>query len=157
METPVPDPSALPPTAGADADAGVFQHYRVLLRPDGTPWELGRGAMGVTYKALDENLRVAVALKVVSPHALTDDTARARFVREARAAARLRHRHVAAVHHLGQDEGGGYFYAMEFVDGETLEHYVRHHGPLPPGRALALVQHIARALGAVAQATGNVA
>jgi hypothetical protein len=97
-----------------------FEHYEVLTGDDGTPLELGRGAMGVTYKALDVNLRYAVALKVINARFIGDESARRRFVREARAAASVRHPNVASVFHLGKS-GDSYFYAMEFVDGESLD------------------------------------
>src|SRR5262245_27713239 len=75
--------------------------------------------MGVTYKAFDINLRCPVALKVISERYLGDESARLRFLREARAAASVRHPNVAWVLHLGRT-GQNYFYAMEFVKGETL-------------------------------------
>ncbi|MEY2604677.1 MAG: eukaryotic-like serine/threonine-protein kinase, partial [Verrucomicrobiota bacterium] len=68
-----------------------FEHYEILTREDGMPLELGRGAMGVTYKAVDVNLQCPVALKVVSARLIGDESARRRFVREARAAASVRH------------------------------------------------------------------
>lgn len=123
----------------------TYQHYEIARRPDGTPWELGRGAMGVTYKALDTNLHVPVALKVIASELLPDARARTRFLREARAAAQLRHNHVAAVYHLGQ-ESDGVFYTMEFIDGETLEALVRRDGPVPTLAALGLIEQAARAL-----------
>lgn len=128
----------------------VFQHYQVLKRPDGALWELGRGAMGITYKAFDTNLRCDVALKVINALHLNSETARARFLREARAAAGLRHRNVASVYHLGNDDQS-FFYAMEFVDGETVECLVKETGPMPPVDALQIVVQIARALGAAAK------
>ena len=127
----------------------TFQHYEVLVRDDGAPWELGRGAMGVTYKALDTNLRVPVALKVIHPRQLDSELVAQRFVREARAAARLRHPHIAAVYHLGQ-EGENWFYAMEFVDGDTAEALVKREGPLPEPTVLTLAIQAARALNAAA-------
>ncbi len=127
----------------------TFQHYEVLVRADGSPWELGRGAMGVTYKALDKNLRVPVALKVIHPRQLDSELVAQRFVREARAAARLRHPHIAAVYHLGQ-EGENWFYAMEFVDGDTAEALVKCEGPLPEPTVLTLAIQAARALNAAA-------
>jgi protein kinase-like protein len=96
-----------------------FEHYQVLKNKDGTPVELGRGAMGITYKALDVHLQCSVALKIINARFIGDDSARRRFVREARAAASIRHPNVASVFHLGESDGH-YFYAMEFVDGETL-------------------------------------
>ena len=128
----------------------TFQHYQILRRDDGSLWELGRGAMAVTYKALDNNLRCPVALKVVDAADLDDEHTRARFVREARAAAALRHRNIATVYHLGSD-GQKYFYAMEFVDGETVEDRVVRRGPLPPAEALGIAAQVARALGAAAR------
>jgi hypothetical protein len=96
-----------------------FEHYEVMLDEDGRPIELGRGAMGVTYKALDVDLRCPVTLKVISERYLGDESARLRFLREARAAASVRHPNVASVFHLGRT-ASSYFYAMEFVEGETL-------------------------------------
>jgi hypothetical protein len=106
-----------------------FQHYEVVVGEDGRLVELGRGAMGVTYKAFDVDLRCPVTLKVISEKYLGDESARLRFLREARAAASVRHPNVASVFHLGRT-GDNYFYAMEFVEGETLENLVRRSGPL---------------------------
>lgn len=122
-----------------------FQHYELLRRADGSPWELGRGSMGITYKAFDVNLCCEVALKVVNSTILDHPNARERFVREARAAAALRHRNVASVYHLGSD-GEHFFYAMEFVDGETLDALVRRRGPMPVAAALGVLLQVAKAL-----------
>jgi len=89
-----------------------FEHYELVTGADGKPVELGRGAMGVTYKAFDVHLHCPVTLKVISEKSLGDESARLRFLREARAAARLRHSNVASVLHLGRT-GSSYFYAME--------------------------------------------
>jgi hypothetical protein len=104
-----------------------FEHYQLVTGEDGKPVELGRGAMGVTYKAFDVNLRCPVTLKVISEQYLGDESARLRFVREARAAASVRHPNVASVFHLGRT-GNGYFYAMEFVEGETLAKLIKRSG-----------------------------
>ncbi|HWZ80678.1 MAG TPA: protein kinase, partial [Candidatus Sulfotelmatobacter sp.] len=104
-----------------------FEHYELVTGEDGKPVELGRGAMGVTYKAFDVDLRCPVTLKVISERYLGDESARLRFLREARAAAKVRHSNVASVLHLGRT-GDSYFYAMEFVEGETLEHFIRRSG-----------------------------
>ena len=124
-----------------------FQHYELLRRDDGTPWELGRGAMGITYKAFDVNLCCEVALKVVSSALVEHPEARERFVREARAAAALRHRNVASVYHLGIDDEH-FFYAMEFINGETLDALVRRGGPLSVENALRVILQVSRALAA---------
>ena len=89
-----------------------FEHYELVLGEDGKPVELGRGAMGVTYKAFDIDLHCPVTLKVISEKYLGDQSAQLRFLREARAAAKLRHSNVASVLHLGRT-GSSYFYAME--------------------------------------------
>ena len=111
--------------------------------------------MGVTYKALDVNLQMDVALKVISAKFSAHPEARARFLREARAAAKLQHPNVAGVHHFGTisfpseiGDGTECFYAMEFIEGETLEAFVRREGPLRPVAALEIALQIAHALGA---------
>jgi serine/threonine protein kinase/TPR repeat protein len=124
-----------------------FEHYEVLTRDDGSLYELGRGAMGVTYKAFDTSLKVPVALKVINAAYLDSEVARQRFVREAQSAAKLRHRNVATVYHLGT-EGEAWFYAMEFIDGETVDALVKRHGPLDPVLALQIAAQVARALNA---------
>jgi serine/threonine protein kinase len=75
--------------------------------------------MGITYKAFDIDLRRLAALKVISPRYLADQGARSRFLRGARAAGSVRHLNVASVFQLGASQKN-YFYAMEFVEGETL-------------------------------------
>ena len=122
-----------------------FDQYELITGDDGEPVELGRGAMGVTYKAFDTNLRYEVALKVIHPRYLADESSRARFLSEARAAAQLRHRNIASVFHLG-NERDEYFYAMELVDGETIEAWVRRKGPLDCATALDITLQITRAL-----------
>jgi serine/threonine protein kinase/tetratricopeptide (TPR) repeat protein len=135
------------------SESRFYQHYEVETRADGALHELGRGAMGVTYKALDVNLRVPVALKVINARYSSHPEARARFLREARAAARLRHPNVASVFHYGTlnrasaEEGAEEcFYAMEFVEGETLEARVRRDGKLSIPAALRMATQVTRAL-----------
>ena len=85
-----------------DQPAQRFDHYELVTGEDGKPVELGRGAMGVTYKAFDIDLHCPVTLKVISERYLGDESARLRFLREARAAASVRHPNVAWVLHLGR-------------------------------------------------------
>jgi serine/threonine protein kinase len=125
-----------------------FQHYELLVGEDGSPIELGRGAMGVTYKALDLDLHCHVTLKVISEKYLGDETARLRFLREARAAASVRHSNIASVFHLGK-RGGDYFYAMEFVEGETLQNLIKRSGRLDLELALEITEQVAAGLAAV--------
>src|SRR5271165_6164669 len=125
-----------------------FEHYELVTGEDAKPVELGRGAMGVTYKAFDVDLHCPVTLKVISEKYLGDESARLRFLREARAAARLRHSNVASVLHLGRT-GSGYFYAMEFVEGETLEKLIKRSGPLEAKLALEIATQVAAGLAAI--------
>ena len=130
-----------------------FQHYEILTRPDGSHWELGRGAMGVTYKARDVNLDTPVALKIINARFSARPEVRRRFLHEAQSAARLRHPNVASVFHFGTSnalpapngeamgmrakvDAGDCFYAMEFIEGESLETRLRRNGPLQPVFAL---------------------
>lgn len=129
------------------ADSVQFQHFEVLRNDDGSLFELGRGAMGITYKAFDTNLRCYVALKVINAAYLNSEVARQRFLREARAAAALRHPNVATVFHLGTEEDN-YFYAMEFIDGQTVESFMKREGAVPPAMALEIASQVSRALGA---------
>jgi predicted ATPase len=125
-----------------------FEHYELVMGEEGKPVELGRGAMGITYKAFDVDLRCPVTLKVISERYLGDESARLRFVREARAAASVRHPNVASVFHLGRT-GENYFYAMEFVEGETLEAVIRRSGRLEVKLALEIATQLAAGLAAV--------
>jgi serine/threonine-protein kinase len=106
--------------------------------------EIGRGAMGVVYKAWDPRLKRFVALKVLisGEHASTIDLAR--FRAEAQAAAGLSHRNIVSVYQVGECEGKAYF-GMQYVEGTTLAAMVRD-GPLPPREAARLVGLIARAV-----------
>src|ERR1700738_750014 len=125
-----------------------FEHYELVTGEDEKPVELGRGAMGVTYKAFDIDLHCPVTLKVISARYLNDESARLRFLREARAAAKLRHSNVASVLHLGRT-GSSYFYAMEFVEGETLEKLIKRSGRLDVKLALEIATQVAAGLAAV--------
>src|SRR5438093_9741452 len=104
----------------------VFGDFEIARQEDGSLWELGRGAMGVTYLALDNVLRRKVALKVIEVPAIParrdSQAVRERFLREARAAAALRHPNVAAVFQFGTSPNGSrFYYAMELIEGESLE------------------------------------
>src|ERR1700675_4565125 len=125
-----------------------FEHYELVAGEDGKPVELGRGAMGITYKAFDVDLHYAVTLKVISSRYLNDESARLRFLREARAAASVRHPKVASVFHLGRT-GENYFYAMEFVEGETLENLIKRSGRIEVKLALEITTQVAAGLVAV--------
>src|SRR4030095_14299855 len=131
----------------------VFGDFEVEQGADGSYWVLGRGAIGVTYLAADKVLRRRVALKVIEVPAAArgSQAVRERFLREARAAAALRHPNVAAVFQFGASPNGSRcFYAMELVEGETLETRVRRDGPLKAKLVLEIAIQITRALMAAA-------
>ena len=101
--------------------------------------------MGVTYKAIDTTLDRPVALKLIAADLLKSGKAKQRFVREAKAAAKIVHPNVATVFQFGE-EGDAYFYAMEFIEGEDLERYVHNRGPLSPRDGLLVIHQVAQAL-----------
>jgi serine/threonine protein kinase/tetratricopeptide (TPR) repeat protein len=138
----------------AKSDASfVFGDFEIVRRDDGSFCELGRGGMGVTYLARDNVLHRKVALKVIDVPAAArgSQAVRERFLREARAAAALRHPNVAAVFQFGASpDGSRCYYAMELVEGETLEDRVRRDGPLKARLVLEIAIQISRALMAAA-------
>lgn len=137
-----PDPSSRPPQSGehgpphAPARIGA---YRILET-------LGEGGMGVVYAARDERLERTVAVKTMSSMG-TDDTARRRFWREARAAASVNHPHVCQIYEIGED-AGALFIAMERLEGESLADRLRR-GPLRVGEAVPIGLEMLAALGAL--------
>src|SRR5438046_2429537 len=131
----------------------VFGDFEVEQNADGSCRELGHGAISVTYLAADKVLRRRVALKVIDVPAAArgSQAVRERFLREARAAAALRHPNVAAVFQFGASpDGSRCYYAMELVEGETLETRVRRDGPLSAKLALQIAIQITRSLMAAA-------
>jgi serine/threonine-protein kinase len=106
--------------------------------------ELGRGGMGVVYKARQRSLGRAVALKMMREARLSSDTDRARFVAEAESVARLKHPNIVTVFEVG-DRAGLPYIVMEFVEGRTLAQCLAD-GPLPPREAARLVAEVARAV-----------
>ncbi|MBX7118047.1 MAG: serine/threonine protein kinase, partial [Gemmatimonadaceae bacterium] len=116
--------------------------------------ELGRGGMGVVFRARDVRLDREVAIKVLPPERAADAETRTRFLREARTAGQLSHPHIVHIHRA--DERGAYaFFVMGLVDGETLAQRVRDRGPLPPADAVRHLREVAWAL-AYAHARGVV-
>src|ERR1700751_5799085 len=129
----------------SSGQAESFANFRILRRPDGSLYRLGQGGMGVTYKAIDTTLDRPVALKLIAADLLKSGKARQRFLREAKAAAKIGHPNVATVFQFGE-EGDAYFYAMEFIEGEDLERYVHNRGPLSPRDGLLVIHQVAQAL-----------
>lgn len=116
----------------------VFGEYLILD-------ELGRGGMGVVYKALHRRMQREVALKVLTDDALKRPQGFERFQREVRAAARLVHPNVVTCHDAGED-GGVEYLVMEFVEGEDLHHAVRADGPMSMDKAVDCIAQAANGL-----------
>jgi len=134
------------PVREVDLTGRAITHFRVIGK-------LGRGGMGVVYKAEDLKLGRLVALKFLAPQMPVDEEHRARFVREARALAAIDHPHICAVHEIDEAEGR-LFLAMAFIDGPTLKEKIAG-APLAWSEALRIVADAARGLQA-AHRTGVV-
>ena len=131
-----PGPAA--PAAGAPTDAPARLGSYPIER------EIGRGGMGVVYLGRDPRLDRPVALKVLPADLTAGGERLARFEREARILAQLRHPNIAGIYSLEED-GGRHFLALEYVEGETLaDRLVR--GPLPPVEALEVARQVAAAV-----------
>ena len=115
----------------------TISHYKITEK-------LGEGGMGVVYKAEDTKLDRTVALKFLAAHLLNDDEAKARFLREAKAAAALDHPNICTVYEIGEAEGKT-FLSMAFIEGEPLEVPIER-GPLPLKEALDIGRQIADGL-----------
>jgi hypothetical protein len=135
-----PDPPTLPAPAAAAGGAAPpqrFGEYEIL-------GEVGRGGMGVVYKAWEPGLRRFVALKMLLPGAIAEEAELRRFKSEAEAAARLQHPHIVAVHRAGEHDGR-HFFSMDFIAGPSLAQRLAD-GPLPGRAAARYVALVARAL-----------
>ena len=99
-------------------------HYRVVA-------ELGRGGMGIVYKAHEESLNRFVAIKVLGEHLTEDPGHVERFLREARSAAALNHPNIVQIYTVSEDQGR-HFFAMEYVSGRSLQQILKSSGPLEP-------------------------
>lgn len=108
---------------------------------------IGRGGMGVVYRATQLDLERPVALKIVAPELVQDEAARRRFVQESRLAASIDHPHVIPIHQAGE-EGGVPYLVMRYVAGDDGRSLVRREGPLAPERAARIVAQVADALDA---------
>src|SRR2546423_2880619 len=114
--------------------------------------ELGRGGMGVVYLAREVRLDRPVAIKLLPPSKACDPRLRERFLREARTAAKLSHPNVIPIHAV-EEIGEFVFFAMSYIEGETLTERVRRRGPLAPSEASRVLRDVAWAL-AYAHAQG---
>jgi len=106
---------------------------------------LGKGGMGMVYAGYDPLLDRKVAIKVLAPHLVWEEGFVERFLREARAAARIKHPNIVTVYDVGQEQDQFYF-VMEYLEGQTLSDHIRSRGALPPDEALSILQPLADAL-----------
>jgi serine/threonine protein kinase len=116
---------------------------------------IGRGGMGVVYRARDLALDRDVALKLLAPHLADDVSFRERFLTESRVAASLEHPNVVPIHDAGEIDGQLYI-AMRLVDGTDLKAMLRD-GPLVPSRAVRILEQVAGALDALTRAASFIA
>ena len=149
MEPPEHARAAAPGVSGDPLVGRLLERrYRIGAR-------VARGGMASVYEATDIRLDRTVAVKIMHPGLGDDQEFAERFVREARAAARLNHPHVVGVYDQGDDTSDGQdtvFLVMEYVPGHTLRDVVRKEAPMPPRRALALLEPVVSALGAAHRA-----
>jgi serine/threonine protein kinase len=129
----------LMPPRGPD-ELGWLGPYRVLR-------VLGSGGMGVVFQAEDPHLQRPVALKAMKPALAASESCRARFAREARAAAAIKHDHIVTIYQVGEDRDIP-FLAMEFLEGEPLDVRLRREGRLPIVAVLRIGREIAQGLAA---------
>ena len=113
-------------------------NYKVLEK-------IGEGGMGEVYRARDTSLDRDVALKFLPPELQHDETARLRFIREAKAAAALDHPYICSIYEVGETEDGFNFISMEYVAGQTLQEKLED-GPLPLEEALPILIEAAEAI-----------
>jgi serine/threonine-protein kinase len=142
VTTPDPVGDLSPPEpAKADnipADLAAHPRYKILK-------ELGAGGMGVVYKAEDRVMQRLVALKVMASHLTAKAGAVERFNKEVIAAARLEHQNIVRAYDKGE-AGNLHFLVMEYLEGESLDHYVARKGPLPVHLACAFIRQAANGL-----------
>lgn len=124
--------------------SGRMGHFRLIER-------IGRGGMGDVYKAYDESLERLVAIKVLPPELARDEEFVLRFRAEAVAAAKIGHPNIVPVHFIGQ-EGGLHYFAMQYIEGESLDQRLRRLGRLSAAEVLNLTQ---QCLGALQAAHGH--
>ncbi|MCX7804920.1 MAG: serine/threonine protein kinase, partial [Planctomycetota bacterium] len=136
--------AAVGETTGGEISAGArFGNYEILEK-------ISQGSFGVVYKARQTGLNRVVALKVLLGGTGSGGEAVARFQREARAVARIRHPNIVPIYDIGIEDGRHYF-TMEFIDGESLSRRLAR-GPIPPAEALGVIEVLADAIEAAHRA-----
>src|SRR3954451_5297326 len=113
-------------------------HYKIVS-------QLGRGGMASVFKAEQLGLNRYVAIKLLHPSLAVDEVIVQRFQQEARIAAGRHHAHIVTIYDVGEADGTNYI-AMRYIEGENLGQLLRREGPLPPARALGVLEQVAEAL-----------
>jgi serine/threonine-protein kinase len=116
----------------------TISHYKIVE-------ELGRGGMGVVYKAVDTRLDRPVVLKFLTPTFTSDTAAKKRFILEAKAASALQHNNICTIHGIDETDDGRMFICMEYYEGQTLKQMISG-GPLPADRVADITHQVAEGL-----------
>lgn len=136
----------MPDPVVSSTDPELRAHVeRVLTATYELDREIGRGGMGIVYKARDRRLKRPVAIKVLPPELAFRSEIRTRFLREAETAAQLSHPNIVPIYSVDERDGIVYF-VMAFVDGENLAVRLHQHGAMPPEEARRVLLEVARAL-----------
>lgn len=136
----------MPDPVVSSTDPELRAHVeRVLSATYELDREIGRGGMGIVYKARDRRLKRPVAIKVLPPELAFRGEIRTRFLREAETAAQLSHPNIVPIYSVDERDGIVYF-VMAFVDGENLAVRLHQHGPLPPDDVRRVLLEVGRAL-----------
>jgi len=125
-------------TEGTDKPIARIAGYRLTER-------IARGGMGSVYKAVQESIDRTVAVKLLGAKYASDSVFVERFLREARAAARLNHPNIVQAIDVGRADGH-YYFVMEYVEGPTLAALLKERGTIAPAEAVEIVKHVARGL-----------
>jgi serine/threonine-protein kinase len=133
------DPSRLDDPTAVALQRAVAGDFRLAA-------EIGRGGMGVVYRAFDQQLQRDIAIKTLPPHLSADAQVRSRFLREARTAAALSHPSIVPIFSAAERDAVVYF-TMGLVDGESLAERIARDGLLPPLDVVSLLDELAGALG----------
>ena len=140
---PTPDPSPAP----APSSSPDFARFAAALAGQyELECEIGRGGMGVVYRARDVKLDRRVAIKTLPPHLASDPVVRELFLREARTAGKLSHQNIVPIHRADELQGR-VFFVMGFVDGESVAQRIRDQGRIDPREVVGELRDVAAALG----------
>src|SRR5438093_7773450 len=135
------DPAGIPPSPTQGTVSGAPRR----MGPYEIQGTVGAGGMGIVYRGWDARLNRHVAVKTLRPEVARDPEYSERFLREARAAAALSHPNVTQIYFIGEEDGQPFF-AMEFLEGKSLEALVREEGKLAPARAIDFIRQAATGL-----------